>query len=47
MQNTASVKREDSLVGCVHHAFYKHGPESSGDRFGKFAETGTHLLEFL
>jgi hypothetical protein len=47
MQNAVSVKREGSLVGYVHHAFYKYGPKSAGDRFGKFAETGTHLLEFL
>jgi hypothetical protein len=45
MQHAVSVKREDSPVGCVHHEFYKHGPESAVDRFGKFAETGAHLLE--
>jgi hypothetical protein len=47
-QNGVSgVKREDSRVGCVNQEFYIHGPESAEDRFGKFAETGTHLLEDL
>jgi hypothetical protein len=47
MQNKVSVKREESPVGCVHHEFYIRGPESAGDRFGKFTETGAHLLEDL
>jgi hypothetical protein len=48
--NLVSVKREDSLAGCVHHEFDHRTtcyPESPDDRFGKFAETGTHFLENL
>jgi hypothetical protein len=46
----AIVQREDVCACCVHHAFYNltfTDPEAAGDRFGKFAETGTHFLDGL
>jgi hypothetical protein len=35
-------------LSSAHHAFYNLSfkyPEAFDDRLGKFAETGTHLLE--